>query len=97
MMNARTTISESMQASSTIGLVTCGMICLDNVTAEGQTRGNNDFGRGFKSLVTGRGRGDRLENDYLELSTFFLSNSSIHWLHSESQMLLLLIISLMWH
>lgn len=60
MMKASTSISESVHASSTVGLVISGTIRLDNVTAEGQTRANNDFGRGIESLVTGRGKAGKL-------------------------------------
>ena len=60
MMKANTSISESVHASSTVGLVISGTIRLDNVTAEGQTRANNDFGRGIESLVTGRGKAGKL-------------------------------------
>ncbi len=47
MMNASTSISESVHASSTDELVTCGTIWLDSVTTEAQTRANNDCGRGL--------------------------------------------------
>ena len=46
--DATTSISESVHASSTVGLGITGTICLDHVTAEGQTRSNNDFGRGHE-------------------------------------------------
>jgi hypothetical protein len=43
--DATTCISESVQASSTVGLGIAGTICLNHVTAkEGQTCFNNDFG-----------------------------------------------------
>lgn len=51
---ASTSISESVHASSTVGLKIAGTIRLDSVTAEGQTRMNNDFGRGHEALVTGK-------------------------------------------
>jgi hypothetical protein len=46
--DATTSISESVHASSTVGLGIAGTICLDHVTAEGQTRSNNDFGCGHE-------------------------------------------------
>ena len=51
--DATTSISESVHASSTVGLGIAGTIRLDHVTAEGQTRSNNDFGRGHERLVRG--------------------------------------------
>jgi hypothetical protein len=42
--DATTSISESVHASSTVGLGIAGTICLDHVTAKGQTGFNNDFG-----------------------------------------------------
>jgi hypothetical protein len=44
-----TSISESVHASSTVGLGIAGTIRLDHVTAEGQTRSNNNFGRGHSN------------------------------------------------
>ncbi len=44
-MNASTIISGHVHATSTVGLKVAGTICLVNVTAEGQTQANNDFGR----------------------------------------------------
>jgi hypothetical protein len=49
--DATTSISDSLHASSTVGLGIAGTIHLDHVTAEGQTRFNNDFDRGHKALV----------------------------------------------
>ncbi len=40
-----------MHASSTVGLGIAGTIHLNHVTAEGQTRSNNDIGRGHEQLV----------------------------------------------
>ncbi len=42
--DATTSISGSVHASSTVGLGIAGIIRLNHVTAEGQTRFNNDFG-----------------------------------------------------
>ncbi len=53
-MDASTSISESVRATSTVELKIAGTIRLDHITAEGQTRANNDFGRGHESFVTGR-------------------------------------------
>ena len=52
--DASNSISESLHASSTVGLRTCGTARLDHMAAEGQSRANNDFGRGHQALVTGR-------------------------------------------
>jgi hypothetical protein len=49
--DATTSILESVHASSTVGLGIAGTICLDHVTAEGQTHSNNNFGRGHEQLV----------------------------------------------
>ncbi len=49
--DATTSILESMHASSTVGLGIAGTIHLDHVTAEGQTRSNNNFGHGHERLV----------------------------------------------
>ncbi len=35
----------------TVGFGIAGTICLDHITAEGQTRSNNNFGRGHDQLV----------------------------------------------
>jgi hypothetical protein len=40
-----------VHASSTVGLGIAGTICLDHVTAEGQTHSNNGFGCGHERLV----------------------------------------------
>ncbi len=50
-IDATTSISESVHASSTVGLGIAGTIRLDHVTAEGQTCSNDDFGRGHERLV----------------------------------------------
>ncbi len=47
--DATTSISESVHPSSTVGLGIAGTICLNHVSAEGQTCFNNDFGRGHKA------------------------------------------------
>ncbi len=49
---ASTSISESVHASSTVGLKMWGTIHLDSVTAEGQTRANNDFGRDHRFIIS---------------------------------------------
>jgi hypothetical protein len=49
--DASTSISESVHASSTVGLGIAGTIHLDHITAEGQTCSNNDFGCGHERLV----------------------------------------------
>ena len=48
---ASNSVSEANHASSTVGLKLSGTIRLDHVCAEGQTRHNNDCGRGHKVLV----------------------------------------------
>ena len=50
-MSASNSVSEANHASSTVGLKLSGTIRLDHVCAEGQTRHNNDFGRGHEVLV----------------------------------------------
>jgi hypothetical protein len=49
--DATTSISESVHASSTVGVGIAGTICLNHVTAEGQTRSNSNFCRGHEQLV----------------------------------------------
>jgi hypothetical protein len=51
---ASNSISESNHAAATIGLQTWGTIRFDYAAAEGQTRMNNDLGRGHLALVTGK-------------------------------------------
>ncbi len=51
---ATTNLSESTHACTTQSLKVSGMISLDRSVAEGQTRMNNDFGRGHEALVSGR-------------------------------------------
>ena len=46
-------ISESLYASSTVGLKVGGTIRIDHCVAEGQTCSNNDFGRRDALLVAG--------------------------------------------
>ena len=53
-IDARNIISESLHASSTVGLKVRGNIRLDHCAAEGKTRSNNDFGWRQASLVTDR-------------------------------------------
>ena len=48
---ASNSISESAHAASTYSLKTSGTIRLDSASGEGQTRANNDFGRGHDALV----------------------------------------------
>jgi hypothetical protein len=50
-IDATTSISESVHASSTVGLGIAGTIHPDHITAEGQTRSNNNFGCGHERLV----------------------------------------------
>ena len=50
-VSASNSVSEANHASSTVGLKLSGTVRLDHVCAEGQTRHNNDFGRGHKVLV----------------------------------------------
>jgi hypothetical protein len=54
-MLASNSVSDANHASSTVGLMLSGTICLEHVCAEGQTRHNNDFGGGHELLVRGRG------------------------------------------
>jgi hypothetical protein len=49
--DATTSISKSMHALATVGLGIAGTIHLDHVSAEGQMRFKNDFGRGHDALV----------------------------------------------
>jgi hypothetical protein len=49
--DATTSILESVHPSSTVGLGIVGTIHLNHVTAEGQTRFNNNFGCGYEQLV----------------------------------------------
>ncbi len=60
-MDTSTSISESVHATSTVGIKVVVAIHLNNVTAEGQTQTNNDFGRGHQSqsLVSGRRSGSQ--------------------------------------
>ncbi len=60
-------ILESNHASSTSALITGGMIRLDHAMGEGQTRANNDFGRGHETLI---GRGGETNKD-VGLGTYF--------------------------
>ena len=52
-IDASNSISESLHASSTVGLKVGGNIRLDHCAAEGQTRPKNDFGSRHALLVTG--------------------------------------------
>jgi hypothetical protein len=51
---ANNSVSESNHASSTQGLKTSGTIRIDHSAGEGQSRYNNDFGRGHQALITGK-------------------------------------------
>jgi hypothetical protein len=51
---ASNSVLEANHAFSTVALKLSGTIRLDHVCAEGQTRHNNDFGRGHEVLVRGR-------------------------------------------
>jgi hypothetical protein len=55
-VSASNSVSEANHASYTVGLKLSGTIRLDHVCAEGQTRHNNDFGRGHEVLVKAGGR-----------------------------------------
>ena len=62
---ASNSIAESNHASSTHSLKTSGTIRLDSAAGEGQTRANNDFGRGHNAFVSGRSsKNGRLERTY---------------------------------
>ncbi len=63
--DATTSISESVHASATVGLGIAGTIHLDHVTAEGQARFNNDFGRGHKALVKRSSKSDNVKERVL--------------------------------
>jgi hypothetical protein len=65
---ASNSMLEANHASSTVGLKLSGTIRLDHVCAEGQTRHNNDFGRGHEVLV--QGRGSRQKSVDRNLGTF---------------------------
>jgi len=67
--DATTSISESVHASSTIGL---GIA--DHNTAEGQTHSNNDFGRGHERLVRGSKKSEDVNDRRLGLSTNYLKS-----------------------
>ncbi len=60
--DATTSISESVHVSSTVGLGIVGSICLDHITAEGQTRPNNGFGRGHEQLVRHSNKSEDIHN-----------------------------------
>jgi hypothetical protein len=60
-------ILESNHASSTSELITGGMIRLNNAAGEGQTRANNDFGRGDETLIGRQGE----TNKDINLGTYF--------------------------
>ncbi len=55
-IKASTSISESVHASSIVGLVFSGTIHSDHVTAEDQSQSNSDFGCGHECLVTDIGK-----------------------------------------
>ena len=52
--SANNSISESNHAAATLGIQTWGTIRWDHAAAEGQTRMNNDLGRGHQALVSGK-------------------------------------------
>ena len=79
--DATTSISESVHASATVGLGIAGTIRLDHVTAEGQTRFNNDFGRGHDALVKRSSKSDSVKERVL---------GSFHKLPEELQSSLIL-------
>ncbi len=72
--DATTSISESVHASSTIGLGIAGTIHLDHNTAEGQTHSNNDFGRGHERLARGSKKSEDVNDRCLGLSTNYLKS-----------------------
>ena len=81
-MMAHNSISESNHASSTAGLKVGGTIRLDHSCGEGQTRANNDFGRGHLAYVSGKRKKSK-EKVEIELGTFHslpqeLKDSLIH-------------------
>ena len=80
--DATTSKSESVHASATVGLGIAGTIRLDHVTAEGQTRFNNDFGRGHDALVKRSSKSDSVKERVL---------GSFHKLPEELQRLLILL------
>jgi hypothetical protein len=51
-IEASNSIAESVHASSTHSLKLYGTIRIDSAAAEGQSRANNDFGRGHEAFVT---------------------------------------------
>ena len=53
-LDANNSISESLHATASYGLSTCGTARLDFMAALGQTNSNNDFGRAMQMTVTGR-------------------------------------------
>jgi len=62
---ASNSISESNHASSSYDLYLSKTIRLDHAAAVGQSRANNDFGRGHEALVTGRSAvGGKREREY---------------------------------
>ncbi len=60
--DATTSISESVHASSTVGLGIVGTMRLDHITAEGQTRSNNNFGCGHELLVRHLNKSEDMNN-----------------------------------
>ena len=69
-IDATNSISESLLASSTHGIKVGSTIWLDHCAAEGQTRANNDFGRQYLSLVSGRQVGNEMNDK--PMGTFHL-------------------------
>ncbi len=61
--------SEGGHAASTAALKTSGTIRLDHAGAEGQSRANNDFGRGHEQLIDRRKKDDSDSNNNV-LGTF---------------------------
>ena len=55
--------SEGAHAASTAALKTSGTIRLDHAGAEGQSRANNDFGRGHERLIDRRKKDDNESNN----------------------------------
>jgi hypothetical protein len=59
--DATTSISEIVHALATVGLGIAITICLDHVTAQGQTLFNNNFGCGHKELVKHSNTSDNMK------------------------------------
>jgi len=81
-VDASNSVSESLHLSSMLGIEHYGTICIDHSAAEGQTRSNNDFGRGHRDLVTGKRTKNKV--GYITIGSFHelppeLKESLIQW------------------